>query len=326
MIEIKNIKDYFSKKNGWMGMLVSNRINILSKIKFGSHLYGTSTPLSDTDYKGIYLPSKRDVILQTIKKSISFNSNNKNIKNSHTDTDEEYYSLQYFIKLALEGQTVAIDLLHSNESIITSNIWEYLKANRSKFYSKNLYSFVGYAKGQADKYGIKGSRMGSLEKVINIFQEYDPNKKLSTIKNKILSGEFVEITEEFLTVNNRKFDWSAKIGYVLDILKKIYLNYGSRARDAKNNEGIDWKAISHAFRATYQVEEIVDTGNLKFPLKNSEYLKKIKSTELNFLEVSKKLEDLIKTVSDKLENSSLPETPDTEFWNNFIVNIYEKLQ
>ena len=27
------------------------------KMKFGSKLYGTDTPLSDTDFKGIYLPT-----------------------------------------------------------------------------------------------------------------------------------------------------------------------------------------------------------------------------------------------------------------------------
>jgi predicted nucleotidyltransferase len=28
-------------------------MNVIVKMKFGSHLYGTSTPLSDTDYKAV---------------------------------------------------------------------------------------------------------------------------------------------------------------------------------------------------------------------------------------------------------------------------------
>lgn len=300
------------------------KINILSKIKFGSHLYGTFTPSSDVDYKGVYLPSKDDVILQNVKKSIRFNTNKINTKNTSSDIDEEYYSLHYFIKLALEGQTVALDLLHSNESIISSLIWEDIKYNRSKFYSKNLYSFVGYAKGQADKYGIKGSRMGSLEEVIDVFKNFSSKEKILAIKDKIPLIDFVEITEEFLIINNRKFDWTTNVEYVLNILEKIYDNYGERTRDAKDNKGIDWKAISHAFRAIYQVEEIIDTGDLKFPLKNKEYIKEIKSGKLNFLDVSEELEKITNIVIDKLNNSKLPELPDTEFWNNFIVNIYNK--
>ena len=30
----------------------------------GSHLYGTSTPSSDRDYKGVHLPSGRELVLQ----------------------------------------------------------------------------------------------------------------------------------------------------------------------------------------------------------------------------------------------------------------------
>jgi len=38
---------------------------------FGSHLYGTNTPDSDTDYKGIFLPSREQVFLGKIPKSYS---------------------------------------------------------------------------------------------------------------------------------------------------------------------------------------------------------------------------------------------------------------
>ena len=298
------------------------KFNIISKVKFGSYLYGTNNPSSDIDYKGVYLPSKNDVILQKVKKSIKFNTNKTNTKNTSYDIDEEYYSLYYFIKLALEGRSVALDLLHSNESIISSTIWEDIKYNRNKFYSKNLYSFVYYAKGQADKYGIKGSRMGSLEEVINILKKLDSKKRLLDIEHKIPKLEYVEITKEFLIVTNMKFDWTTTIDYVLKILEKIYENYGERTRDAKNNKSIDWKAISHAFRAIYQVEEIIDTGDLKFPLKNKEYIKEIKSGKLNFIDVSEELEKITNIVIDKLNNSNLPELPDSEFWNNFIINIY----
>ena len=34
-----------------------NEKNIIVKIKFGSHLYGTDNEKSDLDYKGIFLPS-----------------------------------------------------------------------------------------------------------------------------------------------------------------------------------------------------------------------------------------------------------------------------
>ena len=45
-------------------------MNLVVKMKFGSHLYGTSTPLSDIDYKAVYIPEARDIILQRIQGTI----------------------------------------------------------------------------------------------------------------------------------------------------------------------------------------------------------------------------------------------------------------
>lgn len=38
-------------------------MNKILEMKFGSHLYGTNTPNSDLDYKAIYLPTAREIIL-----------------------------------------------------------------------------------------------------------------------------------------------------------------------------------------------------------------------------------------------------------------------
>ena len=84
------------------------------KMKFGSHLYGTATPDSDLDYKGVFLPTKEQIYLGNIPKSNSHSTKQTSIegvKNSNDDVDTEIYSLHYFIKLACEGQTVALDML-----------------------------------------------------------------------------------------------------------------------------------------------------------------------------------------------------------------------
>ena len=38
---------------------------------FGSHLYGTSTPESDVDFKEIYVPHARDVLTGNVKEHMS---------------------------------------------------------------------------------------------------------------------------------------------------------------------------------------------------------------------------------------------------------------
>lgn len=45
-------------------------MNKILEMKFGSHLYGTNTENSDMDFKGIYLPTAREIVLGTYKKTI----------------------------------------------------------------------------------------------------------------------------------------------------------------------------------------------------------------------------------------------------------------
>ena len=87
------------------------------KTVFGSHLYGLSTPNSDTDYKGIYLPELSELLLGTYKPYINLDTN-KNGKNDSDDVDEEYIALPTFIQLACKGETIAMDMLHYTLLII----------------------------------------------------------------------------------------------------------------------------------------------------------------------------------------------------------------
>ena len=50
-------------------------------MKFGAHLYGTDTKTSDLDYKGIFLPSVEEILLNKIPKCINLSTNKTNIKN-----------------------------------------------------------------------------------------------------------------------------------------------------------------------------------------------------------------------------------------------------
>jgi len=82
------------------------------------------------------------------------------------------YSLHYFINLACEGETIALDMLHVPDDKVVEKhpVWDEIVLNRQKFYTKNLKAFVGYARRQASKYGIKGSRLNDIKKVLDFFQ------------------------------------------------------------------------------------------------------------------------------------------------------------
>ena len=79
------------------------------EIKFGSHLYGTSTPASDLDIKGIYLPSAEDILLQQVTPTININrAKAQGEKNTAEDIDLEMFTPARFLQLVAEGQTIAL--------------------------------------------------------------------------------------------------------------------------------------------------------------------------------------------------------------------------
>ena len=54
---------------------------------FGSHLYGTNTLTSDTDYKGIFIPHKQDLLKNIASHHISYSTGKSDSKNTKDDID-----------------------------------------------------------------------------------------------------------------------------------------------------------------------------------------------------------------------------------------------
>lgn len=109
---------------------------LICKIEFGSHLYGLSTPESDRDFKGIVLPSKNDILIGNTSFSINSSTGNDNSKNTADDVDTEYYSLQRFLELARNGETVAFDMLHASDSNFIEgdlHFWNFLRKDKAYF-------------------------------------------------------------------------------------------------------------------------------------------------------------------------------------------------
>ena len=117
-------------------------MRIIVKMKFGAHLCDTATSDSDMDYKGIFLPTKEELLLGRVPKSHNYSTGKDDSRNTENDVDTELYSLHYFIKLACAGQTVAMDMLHAPDSMILkkSKIWDDIVKYKQKFYTKNLKS------------------------------------------------------------------------------------------------------------------------------------------------------------------------------------------
>lgn len=262
--------------------------NLIMKCLFGSHLYALQTENSDKDYKGIYLPTREGLLLGNYAKHYSESTGNDKTKNTKDDVDVEIFSLPYFIELACKGETVALDMLHADFQHLEcgSPIWYDLKASRSKFYTKSMKSYIGYARKQANKYGIKGSRMEAVERVLNFLAcSYNDTQrndlKLRDVIKKLPTSEYVQVvvmpdTKQgdltFYEVCGRKYQDTMALEQLRAHCQGIYDEYGDRAKLAKIDQGIDWKAVSHALRASYQMLGILKDGDFEYPLPQTEFL------------------------------------------------------
>lgn len=318
--------------------------NLIMKCLFGSHLYQLQTPNSDKDYKGIYLPEKDNLLLGNYARHYSQSTGDDKSKNTANDIDVEIFSLPYFIELACKGETVAIDMLHAGNLVgmvddldnHLAPIWDHLLHNRTKFYTKDMKSYVGYARKQANKYGVKGSRMGDVEKVINwlMFTKNEEQRFTTTIRQvykQLPTSEFIRLVSQdtkqgelkFYEICGRKYQDTLTLEQLLVHTQGIYDEYGDRAKMAKLDLGVDWKAVSHALRASYQMLGILKDGDFDYPLPQTEFLLAVKTGQLNFVnEVQPELENVIQTIEKMAESSSLPQKVDRAYWDKWLLKVY----
>src|ERR1700722_1037051 len=174
-------------------------MNKILEMHFGSFLYGTNTPTSDIDLKSVYIPSAEDILMQRVKGSISTKrSKGLGEKNYAGEIDEECYSIQNFMKLISEGQTVALDVLFASEESIISKtpVWDTIVRNRSRLISRKSEAFIGYCRQQAKKYGIKGSRVAAARETQSFLRAlYNDTRYAISMKTKL--GECAQTLEDF---------------------------------------------------------------------------------------------------------------------------------
>ena len=318
----------------------------LVEIRFGSHLYGTNTPASDIDYKSVFTPPGRDIVLQRVKATVS-NKRPKSDgeKNYAGEIDEEAFALHRYLQLLSEGQTVALDMLFAPQWAMrgtTAPIWHEIVANRSRLVSKKAASFVGYCRTQANKYGIRGSRVHAVRNIVEWFDaaiarhgylaklEVAADGLPAFIQERALEHTCIVHIEHpsraapipHLECCNRKAPYFTSLKDTRAIFARVLDEYGSRALLAEKNEGVDWKALSHAVRVANEALEFLATGWITFPLPNAAHILAIKQGALPYAWVASEIEELLEKVEAAQVASPLPDQPDHAFIGDVVAAVY----
>lgn len=318
----------------------------IARMLFGSHVYGTETPQSDKDYKAVFIPDARSILLQRATKvSRNRSTGPGDAKNAPGDVDIEEFSLHGFLKLLCEGQTVAVDMIfvpdcfHLSSSQSIHEIWRLIQRNAKKLIPSSASAFVGYCRSQANKYGIKGSRMNAARDIVDALEVLDPDHPLAEywefINSVAFQHEHMDVIDilhphtgkavPHLDVCGRKVPANIKVKEALKVYRLLWDKYGDRARAAAQNEGVDWKALMHAVRVLGQAKELLRYGSIQFPRPDAKDLLEIRLGKRPYKEVAEIIEvGIEEDIPALVEESILPKVPDYALAEEIIQKAYGK--
>jgi predicted nucleotidyltransferase len=269
----------------------------------GSQLYGTSTPYSDIDYRGICVPPM-EILLDPFH---GFEQKDSGFE----EEDRTLYALGKYMKLCADGNPNIVELLFAPEScwVYSSKYWEHILENRHLFISKKVkFTFSGYAFSQLHK--IEQHRKWFI----------DPPKEKPTRKMFGLTDSPRISGEGLIAVSNIAFDllepkFRDEVRSELDYraAKQSWDNYMSwfTSRNPKRKEledkyTYDTKCALHLFRLMYEGRELLLTGKITFPLNERDELLEIRNGKYSYEEVIEKARELEKQFDDWYNQSTLP--------------------
>ena len=308
---------------------------------FGSTLYGTATPgKSDLDVRGVFLPSRTSLALGKAPKSLHFSTGDGESRNSAEDLDIDLWSVQHWLlKLLPAGDTGALDVLFS-PSNADCTLYRHPVLDRVFASPLRLMdtgkgrAYAEYSLGQAKKYGIKGSRVGALKAVRNWLMAHcpspSPSDRLGDILDELAAacadGRFCYPAtvqdEKALHLCGKMHMASVRTAEFVRRVESDMLKYGARAEEAERNQGLDFKALSHALRALDQMEELLQTGKIVFPLKNRDELVAVKNGASPWKEIEPRILSRLEAVDAMRENAPFAGSHDAAFAEDCVLACY----
>lgn len=272
----------------------------------GSQLYGTNTPESDTDTRGVCVEP-----IEVLLDPFMFFE----VKDSfETGDDRAIYSLKKFFKLCADCNPNILELLYIPEqfTLYKDNRWDYIVQNRNLFLSKNIkHRFLGYAFSQLD--AIKRHREWFLTP-----PDHKPTREEFGLSQSPLISE--ANIQNALAIPHELFQQQYHDELVRERAyretKKKWDNYqqwktnrNPKRKASEEKMQYDGKYASHLFRLMAEGKELLLTGNITFPLSNAKDLLDIKNGKYTYEEILYMAITMEQEFEIWYEQSSLPHSP-----------------
>jgi hypothetical protein len=174
----------------------------LFSTQYGSRLFGTQTPTSDTDLKHIILPDLNSLLLgKRLEHKVTKTNKVAHTRNDAADVDEDFIPIQIFARDFMEGQTYAIEMAFAIEGdhagqtfhnipakcgremdeasrwyLATGDVklhpfYVFTRELREQFMTSNIKAMMGYVVNQANLYSAKGERLNVVREVKNLLED-----------------------------------------------------------------------------------------------------------------------------------------------------------
>lgn len=311
--------------------------NLILLAVAGSYAYGTNVEESDIDLRGVTLDQKSDIIgLSSFQQYTDPN------------TDTVIFGFNRYVQLLMECNPAALELLglHPEHYVFQNDAGTYLVQNRKIFLSKKaFFAYSGYASSQRKKFesalaldapsqsARETYMFETLRKYITDFNSHCrsfSNSHLNLFLGKAINPELE--TELFINANLQNVplrDFKELWQSISNILKE----YGSAERRStpKDNPHLN-KAALHAARAYMTGIDILEKGDIiTYRAEEHDLLMKIRSGgfqrsdntfDSSFTDL---LTSLRKRMKYAYDNTSLPDKPNQDQIQDFIMSVNEQV-
>lgn len=336
-------------------------MKILFKAIMGSQAYGTNTPTSDEDIRGVGIK---------INPKYYFGLSNFEQLDATKDKDITIYSLKKFFSLALKGNPNILEILYQNNPQLIKekdSIWdEMIIPNRHLFLSKKVKdAYLGYAYAQihrmenhrkwydnppqepkVENYFIKADER--YEKYKDIFIEYDKSTPEEAIKLKKRIENFIDNLHDRTNVMYiRGFHSKMVVKYRDKIIEKEghifneaeydkalkeyndYITWKTNRNEKRSaleeKSGYDTKHAYHCMRLLDQCEDIFRLKTLRVMRDDRVSLwRDIRDGKYTYEEFRQMYDDKIKILEYLFTITELPSKPDFNKVEKLCIDIHRK--
>lgn len=185
------------------------------RVKHGSQAYGTSTPASDLDIKGVCIPPRE----YDMGFAFAFEQEERLVSKGHPE-DKVTYSLRKFMKLAIDSNPNIIEVLFVDDADVLKidAFGSRLRVHRDEFLSKKArHTFSGYATAQMRR--IETHRRWLLER--DRYEGAKPSREQFDLLP-YKDGDKAQIEMALAEVQKRLDEWNVDMRGMTDS-EKIHL-------------------------------------------------------------------------------------------------------